>query len=56
MYNNQTELIMKDLKLKYENAKKKAYTFMQNGQIAAYVKALTEMNSYKNKMAVILAN
>ncbi len=47
---------MNDLKSKYDKAKKKAYAFMQNGQIAAYVQALTEMNSYKNKMKLILAN
>ncbi len=47
---------MRDLKSKYEKAKKRAYTLMQKGQIAAYLQALTEMNSYKNKMKLILAN
>ncbi len=47
---------MKDLKSKYGEAKKRAYLLMQNGQIAAYVQVLTEMNSYKNKMKLILAN
>ena len=47
---------MKTLNQQYEIAKKKAYTLMQKGNISAYVKALTEMNSFKNKMAVILAN
>lgn len=47
---------MKDLKAKYELAKKRAYFLMQNGQIAAYVQALTEMNSYKNRMKLILTN
>lgn len=47
---------MKDLKAKYEQARKRAYFLMQNGQIAAYVQALTEMNFYKNKMKLILAN
>jgi len=47
---------MKDLKLKYELAKKKAYSFMQKGNISAYVKALAEMNSYKNKITLIIAS
>jgi len=47
---------MKTLNQQYEIAKKKAYTFMQNGNIAAYVKALAEMNLYKNKMTLIIAN
>ena len=47
---------MKDPRLKYEKAKKKANSFMQKGQISAYIQALTEMNTCKNKMAVILSN
>jgi len=47
---------MKTLSQQYDAAKKKAYSFMQKGQIAAYVQALTEMNSYKNKMKLVLAN
>lgn len=47
---------MKSLSQQYEQAKKKAYTLMQKGNISAYVKALAEMNSYKNKMTLIIAN
>lgn len=47
---------MKTLSQQYESAKRKAYIFMQKGQISAYIKTLTEMNTYKNKMAVVAAN
>ncbi len=47
---------MKTLSQQYETAKKKAYNFMQKGQISAYIKALAEMNTYKNMMTAIVAN
>jgi hypothetical protein len=47
---------MKTLSQQYESAKKKAYTFMQNGQISAYLKALAEMNNYKSLMTAVIAN
>jgi hypothetical protein len=47
---------MKTLNQQYEAAKNKAFTFMQKGQISAYIKALAEMNTYKNMMTAIVAN
>jgi len=47
---------MKDLKLKYEIAKKSALQFMQKGQISAYLKSLKEMNQYKSLMVAVVAN
>jgi len=47
---------MKELTKQYESAKKRALTFMQKGQIAAYINALTEMNTYKSLMTAIVAN
>jgi hypothetical protein len=47
---------MKTLNQQYESAKKRAFTFMQKGNITAYVKTLAAMNSYKSKMTLILSN
>ncbi len=47
---------MKTLNEQYNSAKKKANSFMQKGQISAYIKALTEMNNYKSMMTAIVAN
>lgn len=47
---------MKTLSQQYEAAKKKAYSFMQKGQLNAYLKVLKEMNSYKNMMTAIVVN
>jgi len=47
---------MKTLNQQYNSAKKKAYNFMQKGQISAYLKALAEMNNYKSMMTAIVAN
>jgi hypothetical protein len=47
---------MKDLAKQYETTKKKALLLMQNGQIAAYLNALKEMNTYKSLMTSIVAN
>jgi len=45
-----------DLKKQYQNAKKQAIEFMQNGQISNYVFALKEMNQYKKMMTVVTSN
>jgi len=34
----------------YETAKRRANTFMQNGQISQYFEALLKMNNYKKLM------
>ncbi|MFT7498187.1 MAG: hypothetical protein ACI8QP_000772 [Porticoccaceae bacterium] len=47
---------MKDLLKQYESAKKKATTFMKNGQLNAYFEALLEMNKYKRLMVAVVAN
>lgn len=47
---------MKNLTKQYEEAKKKALAFMQNGQIAAYLRELNEMNRTKNLMISIAMN
>lgn len=47
---------MLNLKKQYETAKKKAHTFMENGEIAKYFEALLEMNKYKRLMVAVVAN
>jgi hypothetical protein len=47
---------MKDLLKQYESSKKKATTFMKNGQLNAYFEALLEMNKYKRLMVAVVAN
>lgn len=47
---------MKDLNTQYENAKKRALSFMQMGEIAAYLKALSEMNKFKRMMTALAYN
>ncbi|WP_197505838.1 hypothetical protein [Urechidicola croceus] len=47
---------MKELIKQYENAKRRATTFMQDGQINAYFDALMEMNKYKRLMVAVVAN
>ncbi len=47
---------MKTLNQQYEAAKQKALNFMQTGQIAAYLKALSEMNNYKKLMNAVVYN
>ena len=47
---------MNNLLRQYETAKKRATTFMKNGQIAQYFEALLEMNEYKRLMTTIVAN
>ena len=47
---------MNDLIKQYEKTKKKALQFMQKGQIAAYLQALKEMNTYKTMLLAIAAN
>ncbi len=47
---------MKNLSQQYNAAKKRALSFMKNGQIAAYINELNEMNNYKSLMTAIVAN
>lgn len=47
---------MRQLTKQYENAKKRALNFMQMGEIAAYVEALSEMNKFKRMMHVLAYN
>ncbi|MFN0728640.1 hypothetical protein [Polaribacter gochangensis] len=47
---------MNELTKQYEKAKNNAKVFMQNGQIAAYLNALLEMNKYKRLMVAVVAN
>jgi hypothetical protein len=47
---------MNTLFTQYEIAKKNAITFMKNGQISAYLNALTEMNTYKRLMIAVISN
>ena len=47
---------MKDFTKLYETAKLKANKLMAKGQIGQYVKALKEMNQYKQMMLVVSAN
>ena len=47
---------MSELTKQYEQAKNNSKVFMQNGQIAAYLNALIEMNKYKRLMVAVVAN
>jgi hypothetical protein len=47
---------MSKLTKQYEIAKSNSKTYMQNGQIGAYLNALIEMNKYKRLMVAIIAN
>lgn len=47
---------MKELRKKYNKAKRKATKFMEKGQISAYVNALFEMNHYKKMMLAVSKN
>lgn len=47
---------MNNLRKKYETSKKRANTFMKNGQITQYFETLLEMNKYKRLMTAIIAN
>ncbi|QTE21291.1 hypothetical protein [Polaribacter cellanae] len=40
----------------YQIAKNNSIKFMKNGQIAAYLQALSEMNKYKRLMVAVVAN
>ncbi|QTD36288.1 hypothetical protein JL193_08930 [Polaribacter batillariae] len=40
----------------YQIAKSNSIKFMKNGQIAAYLNALLEMNKYKRLMLAVVAN
>jgi hypothetical protein len=47
---------MNKLTKQYEQAKSNSKVYMQNGQIAAYLNALLEMNKYKRLMVAVVAN
>ncbi|MEZ4840702.1 MAG: hypothetical protein R2821_04115 [Flavobacteriaceae bacterium] len=47
---------MKELRRKYNSAKRKAANFMEKGQISAYLNALFEMNHYKREMLALAEN
>ncbi|WP_164975177.1 hypothetical protein [Lutibacter sp. HS1-25] len=47
---------MKELIKQYENAKNKAFNFMNNGQLHDYFDALIEMNHYKKLMIQVPVN
>ena len=47
---------MKTLAQQYQEAKQKATSFMQKGQLNAYLKALSEMNLYKSMLTAAIAN
>jgi len=47
---------MGELAKHYENAKKRALSYMHTGEIAAYLDALSEMNKYKRMMSAVAWN
>jgi len=47
---------MNELAEKYHQAKVNSKEYMKNGQISAYLGALSEMQKYKRLMVAILAN
>lgn len=47
---------MRELAKQYENAKKRALSFMQMGEITAYMDALSEMNKFKRMMSALAYN
>jgi len=47
---------MKDLQLKYRQAKQKSINFMKQGRLHDYFQTLVEMNNYKLQMRTISAN
>ena len=47
---------MKDLHLKYREAKQKSINFMKQGRLHEYFQALVEMNNYKLQLRTISAN
>lgn len=47
---------MNELTKQYEQAKNNSKEYMKNGQIAAYLNALLEMNKYKRLMLAVVAN
>ncbi|QOD59835.1 hypothetical protein H9I45_10795 [Polaribacter haliotis] len=40
----------------YQTAKSNSKKFMKNGQISAYLNALSEMNKYKRLMVAVVSN
>lgn len=47
---------MVNIKKQYEIARKRANSFMKNGQITQYLETLLEMNEYKRLLRVAIAN
>lgn len=47
---------MNNLTQEYEAAKKRAVTFMKNGQITQYFKTLQEINRFKKLMIAVVSN
>jgi len=47
---------LKELVQQYENAKKRALSYMNTGEIAAYIDALSEMNKFKRMMSAVAWN
>ena len=47
---------MSTLQVQYEIIKSNGITFMKNGQISAYLKALVKINKYKKGMTVVASN
>lgn len=47
---------MNNFTQQYEIAKQNSIEFMKNGQIAAYLNSLLEMNKYKRLMIAVVSN
>lgn len=47
---------MSNLQAQYATTKSNGITFMKNGQISAYLKALVKMNKYKKLLTVVASN
>ena len=47
---------MSTLQAQYATTKSNGITFMKNGQISAYLKALVKMNKYKKLLTVVASN
>ena len=47
---------MKDLRIQYEQAKKKAIELMELGDVSAYITMLSKANQYKKLMNIISYN
>ena len=47
---------MSTLQAQYATTKSNGITFMKNGQISTYLKALVKMNKYKKCLSVVASN